>query len=291
MLVPLSSENGEICSVYFCPGMRLSAYNVGRDAIKLFDNYVCGICFVLSGALSFFADDTVTIQTEGPVLCSSCPALKSFSVRYLGNREGIKAVSIQFVQDRCPIECPIEIQSTISEIKGWHTDRPFLVHKALHEPLTSLTAQILSCPFEGNSRHIYLGGKALELLALSIECIKDTLRTFHLSSLSPCDLERVERARTIMIQSLKKPPCADKLARAVGIHQKRLREIFRRSYGQTVTDYLQEYRLQHAFRLLSHTNLQVSEVAYEVGYSPAHFSTAFKKRFGFNPGEVKKCAR
>lgn len=42
-----------------------------------------------------------------------------------------------------------------------------------------------------------------------------------------------------------------------------------------------------AYRLLVEGDLSVSSVAYRVGYSPPHFSVAFRKCFGVSPKTLK----
>ncbi len=54
--------------------------------------------------------------------------------------------------------------------------------------------------------------------------------------------------------------------------------------GRTPTLFIRSYRLQKARYLLQTSSLNVSEIAYDVGFSdPAYFSRAFKQEFGVNP--------
>ncbi|MCB9337332.1 MAG: helix-turn-helix transcriptional regulator [Lewinellaceae bacterium] len=47
---------------------------------------------------------------------------------------------------------------------------------------------------------------------------------------------------------------------------------------------MRSIRLQHAKKLLATSDLTVSEIAYEVGFtSPSYFSTAFLEEFGVAP--------
>jgi AraC-like DNA-binding protein len=47
-------------------------------------------------------------------------------------------------------------------------------------------------------------------------------------------------------------------------------------------------RLKKARHLLLHSELNISEIAYEVGFSsPAYFSTAFKNHFSMSPSDFK----
>lgn len=56
--------------------------------------------------------------------------------------------------------------------------------------------------------------------------------------------------------------------------------------GESVNDFIQHTRLKKASQLLLETDLNVSEVAYRVGYSsPGYFATAFKARYQCSPTE------
>lgn len=56
--------------------------------------------------------------------------------------------------------------------------------------------------------------------------------------------------------------------------------------GQTVTDFVQIVRIKRAASLISEGKLNISEVAYAVGFStPSHFSRCFKNHFGYAPSE------
>ncbi|MBL4644065.1 MAG: helix-turn-helix transcriptional regulator, partial [Flavobacteriaceae bacterium] len=50
------------------------------------------------------------------------------------------------------------------------------------------------------------------------------------------------------------------------------------------SEYIRSIRLKRARTLLKNRNINISEVAYSVGFSnPKYFSTSFKKYFGQSP--------
>ena len=56
--------------------------------------------------------------------------------------------------------------------------------------------------------------------------------------------------------------------------------------GVTVNCYIRKFRLRKAFQLLKDQTLNVSEVAYEVGFKdPSYFSRTFRNEFGVSPTE------
>ena len=58
--------------------------------------------------------------------------------------------------------------------------------------------------------------------------------------------------------------------------------------GKTPSQFIRSVRLQKAMALLQNSGLNVSEIAYEVGFtSPQYFSRMFKEEFGFPPSELR----
>ena len=79
------------------------------------------------------------------------------------------------------------------------------------------------------------------------------------------------------------------LARHAGLSRSMLHRKLIKITGKSATDYIMEIRLNRAKGLLENNTGTVSEIAYKVGFnSPSYFHRAFKKRFNFSPGEIKK---
>ena len=58
--------------------------------------------------------------------------------------------------------------------------------------------------------------------------------------------------------------------------------------GENPTLYIRKIRLQKAMVLLKTTDKNVSEIAYEVGFSdPNYFSRVFHKEFGVSPSAIR----
>ncbi len=104
----------------------------------------------------------------------------------------------------------------------------------------------------------------------------------------PTDRDRLHQVKKILLKDLKNPPSLLELALQVGLNDYQLKAGFRQVYGTTVFSYLHEQRMQQAHHLLQKTDLTVTEVANQVGYtSLSAFSNAFKKFFGTNPSSFR----
>ena len=154
-------------------------------------------------------------------------------------------------------------------------------------PLMQAVAhQIINCSYHGLTRQLYLEGKAYELIAYKLEQSlsnkKEYQKTF---TLRPHDVERTHHAKELVNRDFRNPLKLLDLARAVGLPHPKLNFYFRELYGTTVFGYLREMRLNKAKSLLDEGRMNVTEVAYEVGYSSlSHFAKAFKDHFGIGPG-------
>lgn len=79
------------------------------------------------------------------------------------------------------------------------------------------------------------------------------------------------------------------LCHAVGFSQPQLYRKIKALTGQSIVAWMRSFRLHKALILLQTTSLNVSEIAYQVGFSdPAYFSRAFSEEFGEPPGNFRK---
>ena len=80
----------------------------------------------------------------------------------------------------------------------------------------------------------------------------------------------------------------EELAEGVGMSRSHLHRKLKEATGQSVSQFIREYRLKKARQLLQSEELTVSESAYQVGFgSPTYFSTAFREFYGYPPGEAR----
>ncbi|WP_233235065.1 DNA-binding response regulator [Bordetella sp. LUAb4] len=93
----------------------------------------------------------------------------------------------------------------------------------------------------------------------------------------------------LLLGNLGETPDLASLARAVGTNAHRLNAAFRQVIGMTVFDYLFEERMKRATTMLTQTTLDIQAVAAAVGYGTRqNFATAFRKRYGFAPTELRQ---
>lgn len=99
-------------------------------------------------------------------------------------------------------------------------------------------------------------------------------------------LEKMEQAKTILESNLQNPPSIAELAHLLGINETYLKTHFKAEFASTVYGFVKSRRIQRAKELLREGKMNISEIAWEVGYKhPTHFTAAFKKETGVSPKE------
>lgn len=169
------------------------------------------------------------------------------------------------------------------------------VFPAVTPAIRLVVQQILQCPMQVMLRRLYLQTKVLELLALQLDVIwgseAESSRNGEaacavLPRLKPRTIARLHEAKEILTKRYDRPPSLLELAQQVGMSDRTLRRGFRELFGTTVMGYVVQQRMQRAEQLLRETDLMVTDVAHQVGYSNmGHFAATFRKQFGISPTE------
>lgn len=81
----------------------------------------------------------------------------------------------------------------------------------------------------------------------------------------------------------------DDMAAEIHFSANYIRTIFKEGTGQTILEYITNYRFERACELLKQPKYKVKEVSNLVGYENAsYFCSVFTKRFGMTPNEYRK---
>lgn len=197
------------------------------------------------------------------------------------------------VQSNCRVQA-VFLQFPASLLEQLHTEAIDLSLNGVHDwvpdhRLVAMLEQIIACPFQGVARTLYMQGKSLELLAIVVDGLSEKSRRRRLDQALPTSqVARLQQAYELLQNNLDKPPSLDELSRAVGMCNSLLTAGFRRRFGQSVTECLQDLRLAQAYRDLQSGRLTSSQAAHRIGYSPAYFSTLFKRKYACSPRDVAR---
>lgn len=118
----------------------------------------------------------------------------------------------------------------------------------------------------------------------------DERKTFNPSGRRIID-PRVTRAVEIINQFFPDRPSEKAIARRVNLSAARLRQLFKKEMGISLTQYVRRLRMKKAAMLLQESFLSVKEIVFESGGKDiSHFVRDFKKEFGVSPSAFREQA-
>jgi len=102
-------------------------------------------------------------------------------------------------------------------------------------------------------------------------------------------VELAKKAAQILSNDLRQHIPIRQIAERFSVSETSLKNYFRGVYGQNISNWLREIRMNEAAKLLSDTKHPVAEISEQVGYSnQGKFAANFKKQFGLSPLEYRR---
>ena len=98
----------------------------------------------------------------------------------------------------------------------------------------------------------------------------------------------VYRARDLIADAFDRPITLQDAAKEACLSPFHFHRLFMQTFGQTPHDFLTTRRIEEAKRLLVQSNLSITEICFEVGYSSlGSFSSLFLKHVGCSPRDYR----
>lgn len=98
----------------------------------------------------------------------------------------------------------------------------------------------------------------------------------------------VKKVKEYVRNNFSRSVTVEDMAAEIHLSSNYIRSIFKEGTGQTILEYLTNYRFQKACELLRNPTLKVKEVSNAVGYeNVSYFCAVFTKRYGMSPNEYR----
>lgn len=175
-----------------------------------------------------------------------------------------------------------------------HASTPIIILTAKHdaqdkvEGLTIGADDYITKPF--NLQLLLLRMK--KLVALSKRGASRTLIDPEPDSISitPLDERLVEKAVKFVVANIKRPDLSvEELSSHLGMSRVNLYKKLKSITGKTPIEFIRILRLKRGAQMLRESQLNVSEIAYQLGFnSPKYFSKYFKEEFGILPSDYQE---
>lgn len=159
--------------------------------------------------------------------------------------------------------------------------RYFYIHKTLE--LTTLLDEIIEIYTMHSCDDLLLHGKLLTYISLLLK---------EASHSQMCDLYKygiIMRAQEFLKEHYQESIKLRDIAKAVNLSPNHFHTLFKETCGLTPREYLEDYRIKVVKKLLLTTQLTLSEIAEQCGFSsPQYLTTVFKARVKCPPIKFKQ---
>ena len=295
-----SKFDHEIHETELRPGMSLSTIDLKAESEAVisyrFDKPIVGIGCILAGDIENRPIDRLDwnkpIRSSGGVSGITYHPVSEGKI-YKASGKSVKILHLLLKPEILETLFSREMDmlpAQLKKVSEGESRQSFSLLSRMSPSLKSVAHQITSQTPHGVPKHIFQEGKALELLSLQIAALDakghGRKGTVPLTSI---EREKIIELGSFLDENHDTPPALQALASRVNLSVNKLERGFREVYGMPVFAYIRESKMQKAKLLFLETSMNVSEVAWEVGYvNVSHFGAAFKKRFGILPKEFAK---
>lgn len=132
--------------------------------------------------------------------------------------------------------------------------------------------EVISCSLGGLSRRAFMRAKSLELLSAVLATLDDEAEPLgEFASPSAREIDKIREAQLLLENNLHGRMTLSEIARKVGMSRTAFATSFRTISGETVQEYWRNLRLNHAYGALATTDMSVTQIALDTGYSELSF--------------------
>ncbi|HIE35605.1 MAG TPA: AraC family transcriptional regulator, partial [Campylobacterales bacterium] len=160
-----------------------------------------------------------------------------------------------------------EMEKLISHIENKKNSK--ILKSRQSDILTKLCAyDIYNSSSKTNLDIMYIQSKVLEILSYELKDIFSNTQEKN-ATIKFCkyDIEALHLAKKILTQDLKNTPSLTELSRQIKLNEFKLKVGFKRLFGTSPYIFLLDYKLHEAKKLLKTSDLNVTEISSEMGYT------------------------
>lgn len=131
--------------------------------------------------------------------------------------------------------------------------------------------------------------KILQMLALSNEYTLLNANDQLAIVLNPQDNNKMDLIYDYVRTNFEDKIYLEEIAEAVSMSVPSFSRYFKKMTGNTFSNFLMQFRIVHACKLLAEDNVSITEISFSCGFNNfSHFTKSFKKITGKSPSDYKK---
>ncbi len=118
---------------------------------------------------------------------------------------------------------------------------------------------------------------------------KSRAKRARISTITDTGLNKVEQMACFIAQNYTERLTVEQIGKFVKLHPNYAMNLFQKTFGTTLINYLTQHRVSHAQRLLATTDQTITDIAFQSGFlSISRFNDAFRRACACSPREYRK---
>lgn len=111
----------------------------------------------------------------------------------------------------------------------------------------------------------------------------------HLAGIAEAGLSKVEQIACFIAQNYTQKLTVQHIGEQVNLHPSYAMNLFQKTFGTTLINFLTQHRIAHAQRMLTTSDTSITEIGLQAGFSSmSRFNDAFQRICGCSPREYRK---
>jgi len=252
-----------------------------------FKSYDCRLFYVYNSKGIIHVDNVMYEVSSGDLFIWQ-PGTEYSLINHNDSQLNLLGLSFDYTQDNCSKNLPIgpvrsikfDDFNIIELIK--FTDLEVFNKPLYLKSMNILEEDLLEIKHEYNTQRKFYENKISSLLTYMLSDIARVAYNIYTND------GKVNQKADMIInyihQNYNKCITCESISKAFNFHPNYINRIIVSNTGKSLYQYLLMHRISHAIDLIQNTNMQISEIAYSVGFKDVnHFSKQFRIKTGKNP--------
>lgn len=161
---------------------------------------------------------------------------------------------------------------------------------AIPQTINNILNTAIAPHITGTMKHLFAQAKITQYLSELVSCFQLRLPQGSPENLNAQKEKSIARdAYELILSKQSNIPSIVELAQTIGVSTRKLNQSFKSEFNLTPHQFIVKQRLAFAHKMLLETDISQKQLAYQLGYSHVnHFITAFKRHFGYPPGNLQQ---
>jgi len=120
------------------------------------------------------------------------------------------------------------------------------------------------------------------------DCFEKSKDELSVCSYNEKELNRLKKILEYIHNNYGSKMSLEEISGTINICTNECCRFFKKHMNATISDYISDYRIEKSLYLLDNTDLSITELAHDIGFSSgSYFTQVFRKKMGFTPNQYR----